>query len=138
MPFVLLHAGWPYVRELSYLCALYPNVYMDLSLAIPFTTTAIPNMIHEAFSLAPITKIMYASDGYSIPELFWVANKWGRAALEKVLGEIVDAGALTMEQAQRAGWRIWAAMQTLVRVVTPGRWNRTTPNRISVKTLSAR
>jgi predicted TIM-barrel fold metal-dependent hydrolase len=71
---------------------------MDLSLAIPFITTQIPAMIHEALALTPVNKILYSSDAYSIPEIFWVANRWGRAALERVLGEIVDAGALTEEQ----------------------------------------
>jgi predicted TIM-barrel fold metal-dependent hydrolase len=106
VPFVLLHASYPYVRELGYLAAMYPNVFMDISLAIPFITTLIPTMIHEALALTPITKIMYSSDAFSIPDLFWLANRWGRAALEQVLGEIVGAGALTVAQAERAGWQI--------------------------------
>jgi len=104
--FVLLHAGYPYVRELGYLAAMYRHVYMDLSLAIPFITTLIPTMIHEALALTPFNKIMYSSDAFSIPEIFWLANKWGRAALERVLGEIVLAGALTEAQARQAGERI--------------------------------
>jgi uncharacterized protein len=106
VPFVLLHAAYPYVRELGYLAAMYPNVYMDLSLAIPFITTEIPRMIHETLGLTPLTKVMYSSDAFSIPEIFWLANRWGRAALEKVLGEIVQAGALTETEATRAGTQI--------------------------------
>ena len=106
VPFVLLHAAYPYVRELGYLAAMYPNVYMDISLAIPFITTAIPHMIHETLALTPITKVLYSSDAFSIPEIFWLANRWGRAALERVLGEIVGAGALTEAQARRAGEQI--------------------------------
>lgn len=106
VPFVLLHAAYPYVRELGYLAAMYPNIYMDISLAIPFITTLIPTMIHEALALTPTNKIVYSSDAFSIPEIFWLANKWGRAALEKVLGEIVEAGALTETEAYTAGERI--------------------------------
>ena len=106
VPFVLLHASYPYVRELGYLAAMYPNVYMDISLAIPFITTEIPRMIHEALGLTPLTKVMYSSDAFSIPEIFWLANRWGRAALERVLGEIVQVGALTEAQARRAGEQI--------------------------------
>ena len=51
VPFVLLHSAYPYVRQLGYLAAMYPNVYMDISLAIPFITTEIPRMIHEALGL---------------------------------------------------------------------------------------
>lgn len=104
--FVLLHAGYPYVRELGYLAAVYPHVYMDLSLAIPFVTTLIPATLHEALGMTPMNKIMYSSDAFSIPEIFWLANRWGRAALQKVLGEIVEAGALTEAQARRAGEQI--------------------------------
>lgn len=106
VPFVLLHAAYPYVRQLGYLAAMYPNVYMDISLAIPFITTEIPRMIHEALGLTPLTKILYSSDAFSIPEIFWLANRWGRAALEQVLDEIVGAGALTEAQARRAGEQI--------------------------------
>lgn len=101
--FVLLHAAYPYVRDLGYLAAMHPNVYMDISLAIPFVATLIPTVIHEALALTPVNKILYASDGFSIPEIFWLANRWGRAALERVLGEIVDAGALSEREAYRAG-----------------------------------
>jgi predicted TIM-barrel fold metal-dependent hydrolase len=106
VPFVLLHAAYPYVRELGYLAAMYPNVYMDISLAIPFITTAIPTMIHEALALTPISKIMYSSDAFSIPEIFWLANRWGRSALEKVLSELVDTHVLSKKQARYAGRRI--------------------------------
>jgi predicted TIM-barrel fold metal-dependent hydrolase len=104
--FVLLHASYPYVRELGYVAAMYPNVFMDISLSIPFITTAIPQMIHETLALTPITKVLYSSDAFSIPEIFWLANRWGRAALERVLGEIVQVGALTEAQARRAGEQI--------------------------------
>jgi hypothetical protein len=103
VPFVLLHAGYPYVRELGYLAAMYPNVFMDISLAIPFVTTEIPRMIHETLALTPLTKVLYSSDGFSIPEIFWLAHRWGRRALQQVLDEIVRAGALTEVQARRAG-----------------------------------
>jgi len=106
VPFVLLHSAYPYMRQLGYLAAMYPNVYMDISLAIPLITTEIPRMMHEAFGLTPFTKVLYSSDAANLPEIFWLANRWGRAALEKVLGEIVEAGALTVEQARRAGRQV--------------------------------
>src|SRR5262249_18911227 len=42
VPFVLLHAAYPYVRELSYLASVYPNVYLDLGLAIPHVASDLP------------------------------------------------------------------------------------------------
>jgi uncharacterized protein len=103
VPFVLLHSAYPYTRELGYLAAQYPNIYMDTSLAIPFITTEIPRMLHQIFGMTPLTKVLYSSDAFSIPEIFWLANKWGRSALEQVLGELVEADALTTQQAVKAG-----------------------------------
>lgn len=103
VPFVLLHSAYPYTRELGYLAAQYPNIYMDTSLAIPFITTEIPRMLHQIFGMTPLTKVLYSSDAFSIPEIFYLANKWGRAALEQVLGELVDSDALTVQQALKAG-----------------------------------
>jgi hypothetical protein len=106
VPFVLLHSSYPYTRDLGYLAAMYPNIYMDISLAIPFITTEIPRMLHEIFGLTPFSKVLYSSDAFSIPEIFWIANKWGRSALEKVLGEYVDQDVLTQTQALSAGRQI--------------------------------
>ncbi len=55
--FVLLHAGYPYVRELGYLASIYSNVWMDVSLAIPFVTVDIPSVWRQALSLPPTSKI---------------------------------------------------------------------------------
>ena len=35
-PIVLLHTGYPYVRSLAYLAAMFPNVYADMGEAILF------------------------------------------------------------------------------------------------------
>jgi predicted TIM-barrel fold metal-dependent hydrolase len=59
---VLLHAGWPYYRELAHLAAIYGNVWMDLSLAVPFATTGIPTMMRDVLGMAPFSKIMFATD----------------------------------------------------------------------------
>jgi predicted TIM-barrel fold metal-dependent hydrolase len=106
VPFVLLHAAYPYVRELGYLAAMYRNVYMDISLAIPFITIQIPDMVRQALALTPLNKILYASDAFSIPEIYWLANRWGRAALETVLSELVTANVLSGAQAYTAGRQI--------------------------------
>jgi predicted TIM-barrel fold metal-dependent hydrolase len=88
-PLVLLHSGWPYSRHLAHLAAIYANVWMDLSLAIPFATAGIPTMLQEVLGMAPFSKILYATDAFTMPEIFWIAARWGRWGLGKVLGEMV-------------------------------------------------
>ena len=106
VPFVLLHASYPYVRELGYLAAIYANVYADVGLAIPHLAAEIPTMLRQVLSLAPSTKVLYSSDASQIPELFWLAARWGRRGLGTVLDELVTLGALDGDEALAMGRRV--------------------------------
>jgi len=98
VPFVLLHAGYPYTRELSYLASVYANVFMDLSLAIPYIATDIPNLVRSALSLAPTSKVLFSTDAYSIPEIFWIAARWGRWGIGTVLEEWLAGGIIAIDE----------------------------------------
>lgn len=97
--FVLLHASYPYVRELGYLAAIYPNVWMDVGLAIPHVSSEIPAVWRQALGLTPTSKILFSTDAYSIPEIYWLGARWGRWGLAKVLDELIDMGAFTADEA---------------------------------------
>lgn len=97
---VLLHAGWPYYREMSHLAALYPHVWLDLSLAIPFATTGIPAMLRDILGMAHHSKLLFATDAFTMPEIFWLATKWGRWGLGKVLAELIEEGFLSAQEAE--------------------------------------
>ncbi len=99
VPLVLLHAGYPFVRELSYLASVYPNVYLDLGLAIPFVATEFETIVRQALALAPSSRVLYSSDGFTIPEHFWFAAVHGRRALGTVLGELIDWNMIGREDA---------------------------------------
>jgi hypothetical protein len=99
VPLVLLHAGFPFVRELSYLASVYPNVYLDLGLAIPFAATEYDEIVRQALVFAPSGRILWSSDGFTIPEHCWFAAVQGRRALGRVLGELIERGALGREEA---------------------------------------
>ena len=106
VPFVLLHASYPYVRELGYLASLYSNVWMDLGLAIPFATVDIPSVWRQALSLTPVSKVLFSTDAYSLPEIYWLAARWGRRGLAQVLDELIALGAFTRDEALDAADRI--------------------------------
>jgi hypothetical protein len=99
VPFALLHAGYPYVRELSYLAAIHANVSMDVGLAVPYLAADIPSLFRQCLSLAPTSKLLFSTDAYSIPEIFWLAARWGRWGLGVALDELVAVGALGTEEA---------------------------------------
>jgi uncharacterized protein len=107
MPVVLLHGCWPYFREGAYLASVYGNAYLDLSYAVPFISSGeMTSMTRAALSVAPMSKLMYSSDGSRIPELNWIAAKDGRRVIGSVLGELVADGDLDSAQARQAGERI--------------------------------
>jgi predicted TIM-barrel fold metal-dependent hydrolase len=99
VPFVLLHAGYPYIRELSYLAYMYANVFMDLSLAIPHVAADTPTLVRDSLSLAPTSKVLFSTDAHSIPEIFWIAARWGRWGIGVVLEEWVNEGILSASEA---------------------------------------
>jgi predicted TIM-barrel fold metal-dependent hydrolase len=95
-PFVLLHC-YPFVREAGWLAHVYGNVWFDLSLTIPHVSRP-AEQVREALELAPVSKLLYASDAARTPELYFLAAKWWREALAHVLAE-----ALPPDEAQQAG-----------------------------------
>jgi len=98
-PFVLLHC-YPFVREAGWLAHVYGNVYFDLSLTIPHVSRP-DEMVRQALELAPVSKLLYASDAARTPELYYLAAKWWREALAEVLTEALDP-----HEAEVAGKRI--------------------------------
>jgi predicted TIM-barrel fold metal-dependent hydrolase len=84
VPFVLLHC-YPYVREAGYLAALYAHVFVDVSLTVPLTAHGSTAAFLEALELAPVSKLLFATDAHSLPELFYVGALHGRRALARAL-----------------------------------------------------
>ncbi len=103
---VLLHASYPFSREAGYLASVYPNVYLDTGLAVPLLSVAgMRRTLGELLELAPFSKVLYSSDAHLIPELYYLAARWGRRVLGEVLEGAVadgDLGAAEAEEAARA------------------------------------
>ncbi len=108
VPFVLLHC-YPYVREAGYLAALYAHVFIDVSLAVPLTAHGCAAAFSEALELAPISKLLFATDAHSVPELFFAGALHGRRALAQTLERLVAEDVLDAAQAEAAAedilWR---------------------------------
>ncbi len=103
----LLHC-YPYHREAAYLCSVFPDVYMDLSLTIPFAGLEGGRAIREALGLCPTSKLLYASDASRYPEVFFVAATAHREALADALGELVEHRVLDIGTAANAGRQVLA------------------------------
>ena len=97
--FVLLHC-YPFVREAGWLAHVYGNVWFDLSLTIPHVARPVEAVL-EALELAPVSKLLYASDAARTPELYLLAATWWRDALAEALPALLPAA-----EAERAARRI--------------------------------
>ena len=103
-PVVLLHESYPYTREAAFLAAVYPQVYSDLSYAVPNVGLAeLLAMTRAALAVAPADKLMYSSDGHTIPEHAWLGPPRARATIGQVLDEMVDHDELPAGAAAETG-----------------------------------
>ncbi|HEX3985797.1 MAG TPA: amidohydrolase family protein [Acidobacteriaceae bacterium] len=102
--FVLLHGGWPYVREIGALLQK-PNVYLDISgqdLLIPPHTEA--RWLREWLEFEP-EKVLFGTDGYPYSdemgwaESVWMANRDARQALGIALTGMVRDGEISRTRA---------------------------------------
>ena len=92
---LLVHAGYPYHREAGYMANVLPHVYCDLSEGIPFAGHAAKRIISEVLEMAPLSKVIYGSDGFTLPEINYTSAKLGKQALAGVLEELVTDGTLS-------------------------------------------
>ena len=100
---VLLHMAYPYAREAAFVTAVWPQVYLDLSLALPFLGPGALFPLLEILSLAPHSKLTYGSDVSGLPELFALSAEWARATLGEALGWLVERDGLDERAATAAG-----------------------------------
>jgi uncharacterized protein len=97
--FVLLHC-YPFVREAGWMAHVYGNVHFDLSLTIPHVSRP-RAALEQALELAPVSKLLYASDAARTPELYLLAATWWRDALAEVVDDEGDARMILRENALR-------------------------------------
>ncbi|RVE85593.1 amidohydrolase [Sinorhizobium meliloti] len=96
---VPLHAGYPSVGKAAWLSHLYPNCYFELSVMTPFVHQNLFQRYMQVMEVVPLSKILYASDAFHVPELYWLAGRWGKRYLAKALTEYVVGGSLDFDEA---------------------------------------
>ncbi|MGH2580156.1 MAG: amidohydrolase family protein [Actinomycetota bacterium] len=107
-PIVLIHTGFPWSDVAAYIASSLPNVYLDLSVLIPWGSLAIEQLLTVLLGTAPAAKLLYSSDEASEPEVIWIAARLGRRALERVLSDAIHRDFLTPAEAESLGRGILA------------------------------
>lgn len=105
---ILVHGGYPYQREAAYMANVLPRVYCDVSEGIPFAGPAARAIFAEVLEMAPLSKVVYGSDGYSLPEINFTSAKLAKQALGQVLDNLVADGFLDPAGAHDAARMILA------------------------------
>lgn len=103
--FIFLHC-YPYHREAAYLCSVFPNCYMDLSLSSVLVSAVFRNILLESMAAAPTTKILAGTDGHSVPEMHWYGALTLKDALGSVLNQLVSDNYLRGDEAHRVAENI--------------------------------
>jgi len=99
---LLVHAGYPYHAEAGYMAHVLPRVYCDVSEGLPFAGNAARRIFAEVLEMAPLSKVVYGSDGYGVPEINYIGAKLGKRALAQTLQDLIDDGMLTPDEAHQA------------------------------------
>lgn len=97
---VLLHC-YPYQREAAYLASAFPNVYLDVGLALNHTGAQASRVLAEAMELAPFPKLLYSSDAFGLAELYLTGALLFRRALAELLAAWFEQGTCTAADSER-------------------------------------
>jgi uncharacterized protein len=102
--FVLLHGGWPFVREMGALLQK-PTVYADISSqSLILTPHTLAQWLREWLEIVP-EKILFGTDAYPFsddlgwPESAWIASRGARQALGIALTGMLDDGEISRARA---------------------------------------
>lgn len=96
---IFLHSSYPHVRNAALMAHMFPNVWMDMSWALPWTSLDFAATLQSVLAVAPHSRILFGSGQHGIPEMSWIAAKTARSSLGYVLDHAVTCGTLTKEQA---------------------------------------
>jgi predicted TIM-barrel fold metal-dependent hydrolase len=105
---VVLHMAYPYFREAAFMAAVWPQIHVDLSLALPFLGPGAVSPLVEILSLAPASKLLYGSDVGGLPELFTLSADWARASLGEALAWLSERGGFGQDDGRRIAAQIFA------------------------------
>jgi predicted TIM-barrel fold metal-dependent hydrolase len=96
---ILVHAGYPLVGEAAWMSHLYTNCYFDISLMNPVINQGLTRRFGEILEAVPMSKVLFGSDSWKVPEINWLAGKWGKRSLSEALAVHVKEKVLTRDEA---------------------------------------
>lgn len=97
---ILLHCGYPYLRETAYMVSHFTQVYTDVSQMVYHAGLSAETGLKELLEMCPFSKLLYASDGGGLPEHTWYTAKYFKKVLSRTLSYYCEMGVFDKETAE--------------------------------------
>jgi hypothetical protein len=97
---MLLHC-YPFIREAGFLAQVYPQVWVDNGAAVNYTGPSSITLMRHLVEMAPFSKVLFSSDAFGLPELYYNGTLLWRRGLAAILTEWVDANLVSSSDAVR-------------------------------------
>ena len=97
---MLLHC-YPFTREAGFLAQVYPHVWFDTGVVLNYTGPSSKAILRQALELAPFGKLLFSSDAFGLPEIYYCGSLLWRRGLAEVLEEWVAADQISQTDALR-------------------------------------
>ncbi|MCF6473464.1 amidohydrolase [Nonomuraea sp. MG754425] len=105
VPVILLHC-YPFHRQAAHLAGVFPHVYVDVGLALPYGAGAAARAMDELLELAPFHKQVFSSGCRGLAETGYLGALSYRRALAGALGARIAAGEWSASDAARVAHMI--------------------------------
>ncbi len=97
---MLLHC-YPFIREAGFLAQVYPHVWLDTGSAVNYTGPSSQELIRASLELAPFGKVLFSSDAFGLPELYYCGALLWRRGVGEILDEWVEQDRMGIDDAHR-------------------------------------
>lgn len=84
VPVTLLHC-FPFMRESCWLSEVFRNLYYDVGFTLNFAAPQSETILAEALEMGKFSKMLYSSDAFGLPELYYLGAFLFRRAISRVL-----------------------------------------------------
>ena len=99
---VLLHGSYPWIQHAAMMAHALPHLWVDMGWTTPWVSLRIAECYRDLIGLAPVSKVMIGSGSHGTPEISWLAGITAKIGLAKALGDAVELGLMTQNQAEKA------------------------------------
>ncbi|SJN11001.1 nodulin / glutamate-ammonia ligase-like protein [Leucobacter sp. 7(1)] len=116
---LLLHC-YPFHRNAGYLAHVFPHVYCDVGLAINYVGAASPQVISESLELTPFDKVLFSSDAFGLPELYFLGAHLFRRGVTQVINGWIENDEWDVDTGERLVRKICGENAMRAYKLTPG------------------